>query len=514
MRTINQLMLTLLLNACWQIPLLALMASCGGWLLKDYSARYRHWLWIGALLFSLTIPILGALPLLFESPALRAEPVSFALSESNNLHEPQASLPPTADHRNWSFQLNRTLVVGFLVFYFSVLFYRTLSLGNALRVTARIRRRANELNPTQNVVEIIDRCKTAIGERAKHIEMLESDSVYVPVTLGVLRPVIVLPSQLVREGSAELITSAMGHELVHVARRDYLLNLLYEILYLPLSFNPAASLIRRRIRQTRELCCDEIVAQRILNAETYARSLVKLATSAPPLTRLSVSTTVGIADADILEARIMSLLRKPKLTARWKKISLTALSILLLVPCVAAASFAMRFDVSSENQNAGGQDPSQQQEQEKKEKERREKERTGEIRIMRSPGVRGSAMADEADPQVREEIRRRQELELEAREKTHAALVRLVKIPMEQAIQIATSEAPGKVLECSLIGESWQEPGKLEKDARVLYHVTIVSGDESSPGATHVLVNAIDGTVEKVEKELPRKMRRAEPVNP
>ena len=76
------------------------------------------------------------------------------------------------------------------------------------------------------------------------------------------------------------------------------------------------------------------MAERILTAEVYARSLVKLASSAPPLQRLSVSTTVGIADADILEARIMSLLRKPKLDTRRKRVILIAVSLLLLVPCL------------------------------------------------------------------------------------------------------------------------------------------------------------------------------------
>src|SRR6185295_8620294 len=132
---------------------------------------------------------------------------------------------------------------------------------------------------------------------------------------------------------------------VHVARRDYVLNLIYELLFIPVSFHPAAALLRRRVRETRELCCDELVAERIVNAEVYALSLVRLASSAPPLRRLSVSTTVGIADADILEARIMSLLRKPKLNTRWKKLLLVAVALLLLVPCLAAAAFAMRFEV-------------------------------------------------------------------------------------------------------------------------------------------------------------------------
>ena len=80
---------------------------------------------------------------------------------------------------------------------------------------------------------------------------------------------------------------------------------------------------------------------------------------------------------------------------------------------------------------------------------------------------------------------------------------------MDQAIQIATSQQPGKVLECSLNGEHWEEPGKLAKDGYVFYHVIIVSGDDADEGAAnHVLVNAIDGTIIRNETELPRKERR------
>jgi uncharacterized membrane protein YkoI len=89
-------------------------------------------------------------------------------------------------------------------------------------------------------------------------------------------------------------------------------------------------------------------------------------------------------------------------------------------------------------------------------------------------------------------------------------LVRLARVPMEQAIQIATSQYPGKVLECSLNGEHWEEPGKLAKDGVVFYHVVVLSADENEPATHHVLVNAIDGTIIKADWELPRKMRREE----
>jgi TonB family protein len=57
------------------------------------------------------------------------------------------------------------------------------------------------------------------------------------------------------------------------------------------------------------------------------------------------------------------------------------------------------------------------------------------------------------------------------------------------------------VLECSLVGERWSAPGELAKLSLVLYHVVILSGDEANPVTYHVLVNAIDGSIWKTEKE-------------
>ena len=108
------------------------------------------------------------------------------------------------------------------------------------------------------------------------------------------------------------------------------------------------------------------------------------------------------------------------------------------------------------------------------------------------------------DPRFREEVQRKEEVEMEMRAVRQAALVKLARINMDQAIQIATSQTPGKVLECNLTAEKWEEPGKLAKDGIVFYHVAIA--DETIPGgATHVWVNAVDGTIIKTEKEFPRK---------
>src|SRR5687768_7980547 len=495
MRISSQLLLNFVLNAAWQIALIAALASLGAWLLRSSSARYRHWLWVGAFCLAFLIPAATSMRGYFETAApTTIEPVSIG--------EPFASRPLEESTSTTSallpsvIQLNTDLVLLLLGVYGIFVLYRSFKLVQAWQATRTIRRNALELDADENVAAIINKCESDLATGSRLIRVMRSETLPVPVTMGLAQPMIILPDALLREGNTELLTSAIGHEFIHVARNDYVLNFLYELLYVPLAFHPAAALLRRRIKQTRELCCDELVAARILNAEVYARSLLQLAGSAPALRQLSVTTTVGIADADILEARIMSLLTKPKMTTRWKRTLLFIVSILLLVPCVAAAAFNVRFDLET----VAAQDTVP-QEQRQKELEKQSRERT--VR----EGASGDALKERIarDPQFAAELERRRELELQARDIMQAALVKLARINMDQAIQVATSQQPGKVMAASLEARGWEEPGKLGKNGVVYYHVEIA--DEVNNGSTHVWVNAVDGTVIKTEKELPRKQR-------
>jgi beta-lactamase regulating signal transducer with metallopeptidase domain len=482
MRLSSPLVLTFLLNAVWQIALIAGLAAAGASLLRNAVARYRHWLWAGALCLAFFVPAFTASLTLLDNVTPASSPLLFA----------NEAIPPlVAENRAFTaapnkaqpatFHLNETLGLALLAVYFGFLVFRIFKLLQAWRTTRAIRHSAIELGPDDRIAGIIRRCELEFGARSARVKVFRSETLPVPVTIGLFQPAIILPEPLLREGNLDLLTSAIGHEFIHVARHDYLLNFIYELLFVPISFHPAAALLRRRVKQTRELCCDELVAERILNAEVYARSLVRLASPAPPLRRLSITTTVGIADADILEARIMSLLKKPELNTRWKKLLLIAVSLLLLAPCAAAATYAMRFDVETKPQEPAAQ------EKEKVEMRRRE--------------ARSEEMA--RDPRMREEMVRKEQVEMEMREVRQAALVRLAKINMDQAIQIATSQQSGKVLLCSLEATHWKEPGKLADDGVVFYHVIIAN--ENSEGAAHVWVNAVDGSIIKTDKELPRK---------
>ena len=500
MKTSSQLLLTFLLNAVWQIALIVALASLGVWLLRRSAMRYQHWLWVSALCLGLLVPAVTAVRSLQTVEFSRIEP-GFQRELINPVLTTDA-LPfqsrSTSVVWDWSFQLNSTLALTLLLVYAALLLFRVFRLAQACLTTRKIRQAAVPWQGHEDVGAIIRECAKRLNLEPDRVTVCSSTTVAVPITLGLFRPVIILPESLLRGGDTDLLTSAIGHEFIHVARHDYVLNFLYELLFLPVSFHPAAALVRSRIKQTRELCCDELVAERILNAQVYARSLVALASSASPLRRLSVSTTVGIADADILEARIMSLLSKPKLNRRWKKLLLLAVSLLLLIPSFAAAAFAMRFELA-----ATAQEPTQQ------EKEVKEKQKA-ELNEMRAREAQKTVTEYKErisrDPIFQRELERKREIEMEMRSIKQAALVRLSRLTMDQAIQIATSQSPGKVLECHLDADKWEEPGKLARDGVVFYRVVIA--DETNPGAaTHVWINAVDGSLIKTEKELPRKPR-------
>lgn len=501
MKTSSELLLTFLLNSIWQIALIAALASFGVWLLRRSSMRYRHWLWVAALCLSFLVPVITA---------LRALPTNTLQTKTGPTAEPTferqltdpvlteqtlASQSPSTGVSDWSFQLNASVVLALLLIYGAWVLFRGFRLTQAWHTTRRVREAAVLLERDEAVEAIVRECAKRLNLDERRLSVCSSATVTVPVTVGLFRPVIILPDALIRERDTNLLTSAIGHELIHVARHDYVLNFLYELVFLPVSFHPAASLLRSRIKQTRELCCDELVAERILNAQVYARSLVALASSAPPLRRLSVTTTVGIADADILEARIMSLLSKPKLNRRWKRLSLVAVSLLLLIPSLAAAAFAMRFELAPT-----AQEPTQ-QERELKEKAKADAEMRREALTLDQQQLR-ERMA--RDPNFRAEVQRRREVEMEMRAVKQAALVRLSRITMDQAIQIATSQFPGKVINCNLDADRWEEPGKLAKDGVVFYDV-VIADEVVDGGVTRVAVNAVDGSIIKSGKELPRR---------
>lgn len=109
------------------------------------------------------------------------------------------------------------------------------------------------------------------------VRLVRSDRATVPLVAGWLRPVVVLPTSLLTGLPAADLEAILAHELAHVRRHDYLVNLLQISAESALFFHPAVWWLSARIRRERELCCDDLAAAAVGGRGAYARSLLTVA---------------------------------------------------------------------------------------------------------------------------------------------------------------------------------------------------------------------------------------------
>lgn len=125
------------------------------------------------------------------------------------------------------------------------------------------------------------------------VALLQSSAAAVPMVIGWLKPVVLVPMELVTGLTTAEIEAILAHELAHIRRHDYLVNLLQNVAETLLFYHPAVWWVSRRIRQEREFCCDDIAAELCDGTAAYARALATVETmrSLPPA--LSVAANGG-----------------------------------------------------------------------------------------------------------------------------------------------------------------------------------------------------------------------------
>lgn len=338
METISRTLLTFLLNSLWQILLIGAVAALASRLMRQGPASHRHAVWAAALFASVLLPLASVRnsdPI--AAPAFDPHLYSAIAvpGPAAQLAQPLRAVPlPAPARRNRTIPLAYATAVALLAAYALFLLARIIMFAAAWMRTLRIRREAAAaISMTPAVERVWLRCCRAFGSRS--VELLCSPNVTSPVTVGAWKKTIILPEDLLRESSEDVLATAIGHEMAHIARRDFAMNILYELLYLPVSFHPAAWLIRRGIDQSREVACDELVTRRLLDPGAYARSIVSIAKTMTALPRPGL--TLGVFDSDILEERIRRLMSRPVLNLRRARLALaTALSGLAV--CVVIAS--------------------------------------------------------------------------------------------------------------------------------------------------------------------------------
>lgn len=111
----------------------------------------------------------------------------------------------------------------------------------------------------------------------KSIQLYVSRHISTPTTIGWIKPIVLLPATAATGLTADQLTAVLAHELAHIRRGDFLVNMIQSLIEVIFFFHPVVWWISSQIREERENCCDDLVTSRLSSKKTYAESLLKLA---------------------------------------------------------------------------------------------------------------------------------------------------------------------------------------------------------------------------------------------
>src|SRR5262245_32870159 len=275
-----------LIHFIWQGTLVALLLAGVLRMLRGASTNARYATACAALLLMLmappvTIAIIGS-----SAPGETANglpPVSAAQPESRRLaveietaDAPAQSADVTASPRPWSSVWSASLVSSLpwmiLLWLLGVVFFSLRLIGGWL-YTRRLKShgtRSLEERWRQALRRLCSQLRVT-----RPVRLLESALVKVPMVIGWLRPVILLPVGALSGLTPQQLEAIIAHELAHIRRHDYLINLLQALIETLLFYHPAVWWVSRRIRQEREHCCDDLAVAVCGDACAYARALLE-----------------------------------------------------------------------------------------------------------------------------------------------------------------------------------------------------------------------------------------------
>ena len=120
--------------------------------------------------------------------------------------------------------------------------------------------RVGRTDVPESVHVLVPRVAMALKVR-RVVRVAESTLAFVPCVVGWLRPVILLPTSAVTGLSTAELESILAHELAHIRRHDYLVNLAQMAIETLLFFHPVMWWVSRCVRREREYCCDDLALQ-------------------------------------------------------------------------------------------------------------------------------------------------------------------------------------------------------------------------------------------------------------
>jgi beta-lactamase regulating signal transducer with metallopeptidase domain len=179
------------------------------------------------------------------APALHVTPIQPLPSISTTSVTPVVPLPS-----------GRTVAGGVGVLWLLGTTLLWLRLLGGWWVASGVRRRAVPLQSPE-ADDMIQRHATGLDLHTP-LQLLQSPEIEAPVVIGVRRPALIMPDDLAQQLGPEALSPLIAHELAHVKRRDYAVNMVQSVLDALLFFSPGGLWVSHMLREAREFCCDDL----------------------------------------------------------------------------------------------------------------------------------------------------------------------------------------------------------------------------------------------------------------
>jgi TonB family protein len=303
------------------LPLLVVKASlvlavafAATLLLRRRSAALRHWILAVGLFCAASMPALQwfapewtlpdswsrSIAVSFPTPTF-AGPAAGPAGEPGDMVTDGSSTttasPPLSASISWTSWLVATWLSGTTGAFIILL-------AGLWRVRQVLKRTVPVTEPRW--MEIASRISLRL--RTRPVTLVEGSDPALLVTCGWWRPTIVLPPGC-REWPDDKRWSVLSHELAHVRRRDWPIQLGAEVVRSVYWFNPLFWLAARRLRQESERACDDAVLNGGIDAASYASHLLDIARAASHSRALPLA--LGMAHSTSLEGRVRAMLGEP-----------------------------------------------------------------------------------------------------------------------------------------------------------------------------------------------------------
>ena len=277
-----------------ELAALAVLVLVASRLLPIKSPALRHLLWAVVLLKPLVAVAVSSPYTLFTPLVPSVEPDWNALALSPVEHPTVQVAIATSSVRlttaGWGailWLVGAALLIGRILIGYGIVW--------CLRSQAQVQRDGPLCDALQQARRTLD-CYPKV-------EVATSPSIGSPMALGILRPLIVFPADLVEKLSSDKLALILMHELAHVRRWDNFTRLLHRLVAAVLFFHPAVWLCGRMLRREAEQACDDLVVCATGHSEAYARGLAHVAERAvhlnPLIRRIPTMNAFAAAESDL-----------------------------------------------------------------------------------------------------------------------------------------------------------------------------------------------------------------------